>query len=159
MKVKVSETNMPKWGNVTVKFDVPEKLEALQEMSKNIFWTWTSEATDLFKDIDAELWRATAGNPVLMLQKLSYERLEEIAADKAMMTRINAVYKNFRKYMDEPRRTDMPSVAYFSMEYGLSNVLKIPTTSRCVRCLNNFTTLKPTVICKNTMQVALQIKP
>ena len=125
MKVKVSETNMPKWGNVTVKFDVPEKLEALQEMSKNIFWTWTSEATNLFKDIDAELWRATAGNPVLMLQKLSYERLEEIAADKAMMTRINAVYKNFRKYMDEPRRTDMPSVAYFSMEYGLSNVLKI----------------------------------
>ena len=125
MKVKVSETNMPKWGNITVKFDVPEKLEALQEMSKNIFWTWTSEATNLFKDIDAELWRATAGNPVLMLQKLSYERLEEIAADKAMMTRINAVYKNFRKYMDEPRRTDMPSVAYFSMEYGLSNVLKI----------------------------------
>ena len=125
MKVKVSETNMPKWGNVTVKFDVPEKLEALQEMSKNIFWTWTSEATNLFKDIDAELWRATAGNPVLMLQKLSYERLEEIAADKAMMTRINAVYKNFRKYMDEPRRTDMPSVAYFSMEYGLSHVLKI----------------------------------
>ena len=52
MKVKVSETNMPKWGNVTVKFDVPEKLEALQEMSKNIFWTWTSEATNLFKDID-----------------------------------------------------------------------------------------------------------
>ena len=91
MKVKVSETNMPKWGNVTVKFDVPEKLEALQEMSKNIFWTWTSEATNLFKDIDAELWRATAGNPVLMLQKLSYERLEEIAADKAMMTRINEV--------------------------------------------------------------------
>ena len=37
MKVKVSETNMPKWGNVTVKFDVPDKLEALQEMSKNIF--------------------------------------------------------------------------------------------------------------------------
>ena len=48
MKVKVSETNMPKWGNITVKFDVPEKLEALQEMSKNIFWTWTSEATNLF---------------------------------------------------------------------------------------------------------------
>ena len=63
MKVKVSETNMPKWGNVTVKFDVPEKLEALQEMSKNIFWTWTSEATDLFKDIDAEYCRFDIADP------------------------------------------------------------------------------------------------
>ncbi|MEG1573654.1 MAG: alpha-glucan family phosphorylase [Bacteroidales bacterium] len=125
MKIKVSETNMPEWRNVTVKSKVPAKLEILQEMSRNIFWTWTSAQTSLFKDIDHDLWRSTGGNAVLMLQQLSYEQLAAISDDKAMMHRIEMLYEEFRKYVDTPKRIDIPSVAYFSMEYGLSNILKI----------------------------------
>lgn len=125
MKVQVSNTNAPCWRDITVESRVPAQLNVLQEMARNISWVWHSEAIDMFRTIDPVLWKSTNGNPVLMLQLINYERLEEIAADKAMMRRINDLYDEFRKYMDVAKRTDIPSIAYFSMEYGLANILKI----------------------------------
>lgn len=125
MKIKVSEANWPEWREMTIKSQVPAKLEILKEMSLNIYWSWTNGITSLYKDIDYDLWRATGGNPVLMLQKLSYDKLEALTEDKTIMHRVNALYDEFRKYMDAPCRKDVPSVAYFSMEYGLTNILKI----------------------------------
>ena len=61
----------------------------------------------------------------MMLQKMSAERFEEIIKDKAMLQRIDDVYDKFKEYMKKPMRTDLPSVSYFSMEYGLCNALKI----------------------------------
>ncbi len=61
----------------------------------------------------------------MLLQQLSFERLQEIQADKDLMSRINDVYASFKEYMKKPMRKDIPSVAYFSMEYGLCNALKI----------------------------------
>ena len=125
MKVQVSNTNAPCWRDITVKSRVPAQLDILQEMARNISWVWHSEAIEMFRSIDPVLWKSTNGNPVLMLQQINYERLEEIAADKAIMRRINDLYDEFKKYMDVEKRTDLPSVAYFSMEYGLANILKI----------------------------------
>ena len=125
MKVQVSNTNAPCWRDITVKSRVPAQLDILQEMARNISWVWHSEAIEMFRSIDPVLWKSTNGNPVLMLQQINYERLEEIAADKAIMRRINDLYDEFKKYMDVEKRTDLPSVAYFSMVYGLSFILKI----------------------------------
>lgn len=125
MKVQVSNSNAPIWRDITVKSQVPEQLNCLVEMAKNLWWVWNSEATTLFTTLDKDLWRSTSGNPVLLLQQISYERLEEIANDKALMEQIASVYASFKQYMSEPKRADLPSVAYFSMEYGLANVLKI----------------------------------
>ncbi len=61
----------------------------------------------------------------MLLQQISYERLKEILDDKAFMDRIKLVYAAFKDYMKQPMRNDIPSVAYFSMEYGLCNCLKI----------------------------------
>ena len=61
----------------------------------------------------------------MLLQKLGFERLQEIIKDEDMMSRIEKVYADFKAYMKEPMRKDVPSVAYFSMEYGLCNALKI----------------------------------
>ncbi len=125
MKVQVSNTNTPCWRDITVKSRVPAQLNILQEMARNISWVWHSEVIEMFRSLDPALWKSTNGNPVLMLQQINYERLEEIAADKAKMRCINDLYDDFKKYMDVEKRTDVPSVAYFSMEYGLANVLKI----------------------------------
>lgn len=125
MKVQVSNTNVPCWRDITVKSQVPAQLKSLEIMARNISWVWHSEAIDLFRSISPELWKSTNGNPVAVLQLVNYERLEEIAADKAMMRKIEDVYDDFKQYMNVPKRTDVPSVAYFSMEYGLANVLKI----------------------------------
>jgi starch phosphorylase len=61
----------------------------------------------------------------MLLQQLSSERLDNIMKDDVMMERINTVYASFKDYMKEPMRNDVPSVSYFSMEYGLCGALKI----------------------------------
>ena len=125
MKIKVSNTNTPVWRNITVKTELPAKLKKLEELSKNLWWVWNSEAKSLFHDLDRDLWRATGENPVMVLQKMTSERLDEILKDQEMLARIDTVYENFKEYMKVPLRKDLPSVSYFSMEYGLCSALKI----------------------------------
>ena len=125
MKLQVSNTNAPTWRDITVKSELPSKLKALDELAKNLWWVWNSEGKCLFRDLNPDLWRATGENPVMLLQQLSSERIDEILADKEMMDRIDHVYKMFKAYMAKPMRSDIPSVSYFSMEYGLCNALKI----------------------------------
>lgn len=125
MKLKVSNTNAPQWRNLTVQSELPGRLKKLEELSKNLWWVWNSEGKSLFHDLDRELWRATGENPVLLLQKMKSERFDQIVEDRSLLDRIDTVYDHFTNYMSQPMRDDLPSVAYFSMEYGLCNALKI----------------------------------
>ncbi|MDE5655761.1 MAG: DUF3417 domain-containing protein, partial [Muribaculaceae bacterium] len=125
MKLPVSNTNAPVWRDITVKSELPSQLKALDELAKNLWWVWNSEAKNLFRELDPDLWRATGENPVMLLQQLSGDRVKEIIADQVMMDRIAGVYADFKEYMKKPMRKDIPSVSYFSMEYGLCNCLKI----------------------------------
>ena len=125
MKIKVSNVNIPNWKEVTVKSRIPEELEKLSEIARNIWWAWNFEATELFRDLDPELWKECGQNPVLLLERMSYEKLEALTKDKVILRRMNEVYTKFRDYMDVKPDSQRPSVAYFSMEYGLSSVLKI----------------------------------
>ena len=125
MKIKVSNVNTPNWKEVTVKSRIPEELEKLSEIARNIWWAWNFEATELLRDLDPELWKECGQNPVLLLERMSYEKLEALAKDKVILRRMNEVYTKFRDYMDVKPDEQRPSIAYFSMEYGLSSVLKI----------------------------------
>ncbi|WP_304611555.1 DUF3417 domain-containing protein, partial [Paramuribaculum intestinale] len=125
MKIQVSNSNAPVWHEATVSADLPAKLKPLEVIAKNLWWVWNSDAKNLFRDINPDMWRATGENPVMLLQRLSSERLEEMLKDSEMMGRIESVYKSFNDYMATPMRSDIPSVSYFSMEYGLCNCLKI----------------------------------
>ena len=125
MKIKVSNVNTPNWKEVTVKSRVPAELEKLSELARNIWWAWNYEATELFRDLDPTLWKEAGQNPVLLLERMSYEKLEALSKDKVILKRMNDVYAKFRDYMDVKPDDKRPSVAYFSMEYGLNHVLKI----------------------------------
>ena len=125
MKIKISNANAPVWKDVTVKSRIPEELKKLEEMARNIWWAWNYEAVELFKDLDADMWKEAGQNPVVLLERLSYEKLEALAADKTILKRMNDVYAKFRAYMDVKPDANRPSVANFCMEYGLTHVLKI----------------------------------
>lgn len=125
MKLPVSNTNAPVWRDLTVKAELPARLKPLDELARNLWWVWNSNAKNLFRDLNPDLWRATGENPVMLLQQLSSERLEEILKSEELLTRIDEVYAAFKAYMKEPVRKDVPSISYFSMEYGLCNCLKI----------------------------------
>lgn len=125
MKIKVSNVNTPNWKEVTVTSRVPAELEKLSELARNIWWAWNYEATELFRDLDPTLWKEAGQNPVLLLERMGYEKLEALSKDKVILKRMNDVYAKFRDYMDVTPDNKRPSVAYFSMEYGLNHVLKI----------------------------------
>ena len=125
MKIKADYVNAPQWRELTVKSRLPEELRCLDEIAHNMWWVWNYEARDLFRDLDPELYHDVKHNPVMLLERLSFARKEEIIKDKALMKRIRAVYDLFRAYVDVKPDTKRPSVAYFSMEYGIHSALKI----------------------------------
>ena len=125
MKIKADYANAPQWKEVLVKSRLPEELKCLDELAHNMWWAWNYEARDLWRSLDEDLYEEVEHNPVLLLERLSYERKEELVKDKQIMKRVKEVYALFRKYMDVKPNSKRPSVAYFSMEYGLNQVLKI----------------------------------
>ena len=125
MKIKANYSNEPTWKEINVYSRLPEELKILDEIAHNMWWVWNYEAIDLFTAIDKDLWRKTEGNPVLLLQRLPFKRIAAIIEDEMLMAQIKGVYAKFREYMDVTPDKNKPSVAYFSMEYGLSNILKI----------------------------------
>ena len=125
MKIKADYVSAPQWKELVVKSTLPKELKCLDEIAHNLWWVWNFEARDLFRDLDPELYSAVKHNPVLLLERLSFDRKEEIVKDKALMKRIQGVYKSFREYMDVKPDATRPSVAYFCMEYGIHSALKI----------------------------------
>ncbi len=125
MKIKTNYANVPCWKEVNVKSHIPESLKMLEEMARNIWWAWNDEATEMFSSLDPELWSVVGQNPVALLERISYEKLEDLSSDEAVLAKINKVYKKFKEYIDVKPDASRPSVAYFCMEYGLTHVLKI----------------------------------
>lgn len=117
--------NQPQWKEVNVRAKLPQNLDKLQEIAYNLWWVWNADAKNIFRYIDNDAWHRAQSNPIVLLNIISYERMVELSNDKEFMEQLDHIYADFRKYMDTPKDSKKPSVAYFSMEYGLSHVLKI----------------------------------
>lgn len=125
MKIKADYANAPQWKEVNVKSTLPSELKCLDELAHNMWWAWNYEARNMWKSLDSDLYEEIGHNPVMLLDRLSYERKEAIVKDKAIMESVKQVYKKFRDYMDVEPDATRPSVAYFCMEYGINQVVKI----------------------------------
>ena len=125
MKIKADYANAPQWKEVNVKSTLPSELKCLDELAHNMWWAWNYEARNMWKSLDSDLYEEVGHNPVMLLDRLSYERKEAIVKDKAIMESVKQVYKKFRDYMDVEQDATRPSVAYFCMEYGINQVVKI----------------------------------
>ena len=125
MKIKADYANAPQWKELAVRSKLPEQLKCLDELAHNMWWAWNYEARDLWRSLDEDLYEEVGHNPVQLLERLSYDRKQELEADKEIMKNVKEVYAKFRAYMDVKPDASRPSVAYFSMEYGLNQVLKI----------------------------------
>ena len=125
MKIKTDYANNPQWKELAVKSKLPDELQCLDELAHNMWWSWNYEARDLWRSLDEQLYKKVEHNPVMLLELLSYERKEAIIKDKTIMKNVKDVYAKFRKYMSVKPDKTRPSVAYFCMEYGLNQSLKI----------------------------------
>ncbi|RJO63304.1 MAG: glycosyltransferase family 1 protein [Myxococcales bacterium] len=111
---------------------LPKRLNSLLAISRNIYWTWSHNAVQLFQRMDMDKWESAYHNPIRMLGELSQERLNELLNDESFLNHMDDVALELEDYLhtttwygkhgpkDEPLR-----VAYFSMEYGLHESVPI----------------------------------
>ncbi len=122
LEVNIGAT--PLWKRVLVQQILPENLQPLEEISKNLWWCWNQDAIELFESIDPKLWRETFENPVDFLERIPFDKLYKLQNDDSFLQHLNSVYGHFKAYMNEPPK-EGPTVGYFSMEFGLHDSLKI----------------------------------
>jgi starch phosphorylase len=125
MIIKSNYSNNPVWRDIHVHAILPPELQPLEEIAHNLWWVWNEEVKAILETMVPEEWEKSDKNPVVMLQNLKSDVTERLVKDKELVERIQRVYTQFQEYMNVPYNTERPSIAYFSMEYGLSHVLKI----------------------------------
>ena len=109
---------------------LPEGLEGLAEVGLDLRWSWSHATDPLWERLDSELWNLTR-NPWLILQSVSSARLKTLAGDADFRKQLNEQVMAHRKNLEQPSwfaetHAVVPlTVAYFSMEFGLSEALPI----------------------------------
>ncbi|MDF1512727.1 MAG: alpha-glucan family phosphorylase [Anaerolineae bacterium] len=113
---------------------LPEPLRPLREVAYNLRWAWKHDFIELFLRLDSELWEETNHNPVLMLGTIDQSRLEQIAQDEGFVAHLQRASEYLDSYLHETDHTwfarnyaaaDAPRIAYFSLEFGLTECLGI----------------------------------
>src|SRR5262245_60240082 len=121
--------------NILVYPNYPRNLHNLYLLSQNLWCTWNYEAINLFYRIDARLFKEVGHNPTKFLNRLSRQRLEELAADRGFLFELDKVWKQFDEYMrfdaEGKEYEGMAGfdkkhpIVYFSMEFGLHESIPI----------------------------------
>ncbi|HEB86312.1 MAG TPA: alpha-glucan family phosphorylase [Gammaproteobacteria bacterium] len=111
--------------------DLPDELNNLYTLALDLRWSWSHVADALWRRIDEPLWRQTH-NPWLILQTVSGQHLKQLAADPDFIALLQDLRNEQSTAQSAPgwfqqNETDAPltRVAYFSMEFGLSEALPI----------------------------------
>lgn len=116
----------------TVRAHLPERLDALGTLTSNLRWSWHPPTQDLFAAVDPELWERCGSDPVRLLGEVPPERLDALAENEEFLGRLDAAAADLEHYLSRPRwyqqqqerGTRVPAgIAYFSMEFGVSEVL------------------------------------
>src|SRR6476620_12214344 len=113
--------------------DLPPNLTLLLRLSRDLRWTWRPSLRALFSSLDSELWTDVRGNPAAFLRRVSRERLEAAAADRAFLTTLYGLaselaFEDTAQPLHPGVRgltTRNDRIAYFSAEFGLTEVLPI----------------------------------
>ena len=113
--------------------DLPDPLAGLKRLGGNFWWTWNTDARDLFRSVDKDLWDRMEHNPTGFLNAVAPERLARLTEDRSFIARLDATVAAFESYMVAPTwwdseyadRKGKDQVAYFCFEFGLSEGLPI----------------------------------
>lgn len=123
-------------SRITVSSDLPGPLQPLRDLALNLRWTWRRQTVDLFRSLDPQVFEDSGENPFAMLSQVPAGRLAEAARDEAFLAQMRSEVGDLRTYLDSGRwfqRTvpgaqgsgEGSSIAYFSMEFGISPTLPI----------------------------------
>jgi starch phosphorylase len=112
--------------------DLPEILSPLLAIADNMWWCWNSDAVELFRRLDRDVWEESYHNPKAILGMLSQERLEKAASDGSFISHMERVKDDLEKYMNMntwyggacSQYSDF-KFAYFSTEFAIHESIPI----------------------------------
>jgi starch phosphorylase len=112
---------------------IPARIRRLQDMARNLWWSWHVEGRNVFRALDYQALRLSGYNPVKQLLSLSQEKLESAASDPAFLAEYDAAVSafyddlSFKKGWVAEEHPDLLSktIAYFSAEFALHSSLPI----------------------------------
>ncbi|MBI5397336.1 MAG: alpha-glucan family phosphorylase [Verrucomicrobia bacterium] len=111
---------------------LPEELSPLRTLAYNLWWSWNAEAIELFLRMDRDLWRETYHSPILMLGRISQERLGVLKNDGGFLAHMKRVMARLERYMNDTTwyhkvhdGNNPAAIAYFSLEFGIHECLPI----------------------------------
>jgi starch phosphorylase len=113
---------------------LPPTIEGLRTVAYDLRWCWSHESIELFRRLDRDLWEKTGHNPVLLLGTIEQAKLEQAASDDAFLAHLRRVESNLESYLvgestwfqrNCAKSVDVPLIAYFSAEFGLTECLSI----------------------------------
>jgi len=111
--------------------NIPENLQFLEVLSRNMWWCWNKYAIELFRRIDPGLWTESRRNPIDFLSKIAQSRFEKLAKDKGYLAHLKEVQEQFHsRVIDSADRGisafgPQETIAYFSMEFGIHESLPL----------------------------------
>ena len=126
----VCPSSSPVLHSFTAITKLPQEIERLRELANNLWWSWHPQCWELFSDICPEMWEQSGHNPIRTIENATRAQINALAQDQVYLQLYNSTMAQFDAYMSEPVRsfeTIVPRhpIAYFSMEYGLSECLPI----------------------------------
>ncbi len=105
---------------------IPAKLAFLEALSRNLWWSWSTDAFHLFLRINPQLWKQSGYCPMSFLNLVPQKRLEALVEDEAFMSHMERV----RALYEEEVQVGKPApgertIAYFSLEYGIHESVRL----------------------------------
>ena len=123
---------MPAIRQFVVSPNLPEPLQPLLDISRNLWWTWNVEAISLLRRVDPDLWDRLEGNPIAVLGSLSAQRVHDLERDSAFLAHLDRVRQDLDRYLERPSWWDNEHgelasgrIGYFSLEFGIHESLPL----------------------------------
>ncbi|PTR13805.1 starch phosphorylase [Nitrosospira sp. Nsp2] len=110
---------------IAVNPKIPKRLERLEELANDLWYSWDRSTRSLFSRLHPGLWGAVGHNPKAFLKRVDESLLLKAAEDQVFLSNYNSILSAYDSYHSEPVRTATPGglhpkdqVAYFCFEFG-----------------------------------------
>ncbi|MCX5781818.1 MAG: alpha-glucan family phosphorylase [Elusimicrobia bacterium] len=110
---------------------LPENLKPLLDIAYNLWWSWNSDAIELFRRMDRDEWELAYHNPIKLLAHIGQDKLKKLSEDDSFLTHLERIQEDLKHYLEMTtwHGQEFPEhkavIAYFSTEFGLYESLPI----------------------------------
>ncbi|RPJ09482.1 MAG: alpha-glucan family phosphorylase [Spirochaetaceae bacterium] len=128
-----ADSQRPRFRKFSVKTSIPPELDRLRDIASNVWWSWNTDAHELFSLLGSVQYDKLGHNPIALLETINPKKLLDAASNENYIQLYKNVVAKFEKYTSQQKclvagaedKFKHHPVAYFSMEYGFHESLPI----------------------------------